>query len=420
MDYLLLILITMILSGFFSGMEIAFVSSNKLRIEIDKKRGSLAPGFLSVFTKHPSYYIATMLIGNNIALVVYGILMAKLLNPILQNYFELDSSILTVKTIVSTVIILVFSEFLPKTLFRINPNKILRALSVPTMLFYTIFYPITRFSMAISGVVLRLFFGIKNHNSNDGLVFDRFDLSDLLTDSADDADKQQEFKNDVRIFRNALDFTNIKLKECIVPRNELVAAEINDDIAEVIQKFNDTGFSRLLVYRESIDNIIGYTHTVDMFRKPGSLKNIVHNLPIVPETMSANKLLAMFTSQGKSIALVVDEFGGTAGIVTLEDIIEEIFGEIEDEHDKVELVEKQIEDNVFILSGRHEIDYLNEKFGFHFPDEEDFETLAGLILYYNEDIPTINQVIAVENYRFQILKATGSRIEEVKLWFLPQ
>jgi CBS domain containing-hemolysin-like protein len=366
MDYLIWILITVILSAFFSGMEIAFVSSNKLRIEIDKKKGYVISSFLSVFTKHPSHYIATMLIGNNVALVIYGLAMAKLMEPQLEQLFTSDGTILLIKTLVSTIIILIFSEFLPKTIFRVNPNNLLRFFAFPVMFFYMVFYPITRISTGISSIVLRLFFGIKSKDANSDKAFDRFDLNDLIAEQDEEDQNQQELEKDVKIFRNVLDFSNIKLKECIVPRNEIVAVEVNESIETIIIKFNETGFSRLLVYEESIDNIIGYVHTIDMLKKPGSIKGIVHSLPIAPETMPANKLLASFTAKNKSIALVVDEFGGTAGIVTLEDIIEEIFGEIEDEHDKTDLKEKQLSEYHYILSGRHEIDYLNEKFNLAF------------------------------------------------------
>ncbi len=418
MNYLPWIFTTVIFSAFFSGMEIAFVSSNKLRIEIDKKRGYLVSSFLSVFTKHPSHYIATMLIGNNVSLVIYGLAMAGLLNPYLEQYISSDGAILTIKTILSTIIILIFSEFLPKTVFRVNPNRVLRVFALPVMFFYLIFYPVTRFSTGISSLVLRIFFGIKGKDLDNEMAFDRFDLNDLIGEMNNENETQQELEQDVKIFRNVLDFSTIKLKECIVPRNEIVAVEVDEDIEVVIRKFNETGFSRLLVYIETIDNIIGYVHTIDMFKKPAGLKNIVHKLPIVPETMPANKLLAAFTAKSKSIALVVDEFGGTAGIVTLEDIIEEIFGEIEDEHDKVALIEKQIAENHFIFSGRHEIDYLNEKFNLLLPVEDDYETIAGFILHHNEDIPNVNEMIEIGNYRFRITKATGARIEEVELWLL--
>ncbi len=418
MNYLPWIFVTLIFSAFFSGMEIAFVSSNKLRIEIDKKRGYLISSFLSVFTKHPSYYIATMLIGNNVALVIYGLAMAGLLNPYLQEITHNDGTILTIKTIISTVIILFFAEFLPKTIFRVNPNSVLRIFAFPVMIFYSLFYPVTRFSTAISSMVLRMFFGVKTSEADSTGAFDRFDLNDLIAEQNDEHETQPELKKDVKIFRNVLDFGNIKIKECIVPRNELVAVEMKERVETVIRKFNETGFSRLLVFNETIDNIIGYIHTIDMFKKPTELKNIVHSLPIVPESMPANKLLAIFTANSKSIALVVDEFGGTAGVVTLEDLIEEIFGEIEDEHDIVELVEKEIADQHYLFSGRHEIDYLNERYGLLLPEDDNYETLAGFILHHNEDIPNMNEIVEIGKYRFRITKASGSRIKEVELWLL--
>ena len=418
MNYLPWILVTLIFSAFFSGMEIAFVSSNKLRIEIDKKRGYLTSSFLSVFTKHPSHYIATMLIGNNVALVIYGLAMAGLLNPYLEKITHTDGGILALKTVISTIIILLFAEFLPKTIFRVNPNRVLRIFAFPVMFFYSIFYPVTRFSTALSSIFLRVFLGVRSSEAHSKSVFDRFDLNDLIGEQNDENEPQPELKKDVKIFRNVLDFGNIKIKECIVPRNELVVVEMQESIESVIRKFNETGFSRLLVFSETIDNILGYIHTIDMFKKPTELKNIVHSLPIVPESMPANKLMANFTANNKSIALVVDEFGGTAGIVTLEDIIEEIFGEIEDEHDTVELIEKEVAENHYLFSGRHEIDYLNERYGLLLPEDDNYETLAGFILHHNEDIPNTNQIIEIENYRFRITKASGSRIKEVELWLL--
>lgn len=415
MDYFVWILITVILSAFFSGMEIAFVSSNKLRIEIDKKKGYIISSFLSVFTKHPSHYIATMLIGNNIALVIYGLAMAKLLEPQIQEFFSNDGTVLLIQTLISTIIILLFSEFLPKTIFRVNPNKLLRAFAFPVMLFYLFFYPITRFATGISSIFLRLIFGIKSKDSDNIRAFDRFDLNDLIGEQTEEDQANQELEKDVKIFRNVLDFSNIKLKECIVPRNEIVAVERNEPIDTIIKKFNETGYSRLLVYENTIDNIIGYVHTIDMLKKPGSIKGIVHSLPIAPETMPANKLLASFTAKNKSIALIVDEFGGTAGIVTLEDIIEEIFGEIEDEHDTIALTEKQVSENHYIFSGRHEIDYLNEKFNLHIPVSETYETLAGYVLNHTEDIPDVNKIFSIDQFKIKIIKASGARIEEVDL-----
>lgn len=416
MNYPLYVFFTILLSSFFSGMEIAFVSSNKIRIELDKKRGYLISTFLSVFTGHPSRFIAAMLIGNTLALVVYGVLMLQWLFPYFND--QIDSSIVSfvVVVLIAFIIIVVFSEILPKILFRINSNKTLRLFAVPVMLVYIVLYPITRFFTFLSSLFSRFIIGVKGGLEDKELVFNRFDLTDLIGETIDEHDVAPEITNDVKLFRNALEFSNVKLKECMVPRNELVAVENDAKMVDVVEKFTKTGLSKLLVFSGSIDNIVGYVHTIDIFKKPNSLKNITHPLPIVPETMPANKLLAFFTTKGKSIALVVDEFGGTAGIVTLEDIIEEIFGEIQDEHDLVALTEKQIDNNQYVFSGRLEIDYLNEKYNLQIPDDDNYETLAGFILQHNEDIPAINEIIHIGNFRFQILKASGSRIKEVKMF----
>lgn len=416
MNYLLFLIISLVLSAFFSGIEIAFVSSNKIRIELDKKRSFITSTFLSVFTRHPARFIAAMLIGNTLSMVMYGIVMFQWLKPWFSQYVHTQFFQMFFILIIAFVVIVIFSEIIPRILFRLNPNKALRLFAIPVMLFYIVFFPVTRFFVFISSSFTRVLLGIKTHNDDKELVFDRFDLTNLIAENVDENEAAPEVPNDVKLFRNALEFSNIKLKECIVPRNELVAVEREANVSDVIDKFTRTGFSRLLVYSESIDNIIGYVHTIDMFKKPTSLKNIIHSLPIVPETMSASKLLAFFTSKGRSIALVVDEFGGTAGIVTLEDIIEEIFGEIQDEHDKVALKEKQVGPYEFILAGRHEIDYLNEKYNLQIPEDDNYETLAGFILQHNEDIPDINEIVNIGDFHFQILKASGSRIKEVKMW----
>lgn len=416
MDYLLFVLVALLLSTFFSGMEMAFVSSNKIRIELDKKRGFVTAAFLSVFTRHSSRFIVTMLVGKTLSMVVYGVFLLRWLASFIEEYSNVWAIQIVIILFIAFLILMLFSEIIPRVLFLLNPNKVLRIFAIPVMVVYILFYPFTRFFIFISSMFSRLLIGVKSNTDDKELVFDRFDLTNLIDANVDDNDDSPEVPNDVKLFRNALEFNNVKLKECIVPRNELVAVESSAKISDVISKFVNTGLSRLLVYSESIDNVIGYVHTIDIFKKPTSLKNIIHSLPIVPETMSANKLLAFFISEGRSVALVVDEFGGTAGMVTLEDIIEEIFGEIQDEHDKVALTDKQISDNEFVLSGRHEIDFLNEKYNMQIPEDDNYETLAGFILQHNEDIPKINEVVNIENFHFQILKASGSRIKEVKMW----
>ncbi|MCK4663676.1 MAG: HlyC/CorC family transporter [Bacteroidales bacterium] len=415
MHYLIYILITLVFSAFFSGMEIAFVSSNKLRIELDKKQGYYASGIISIFIKNPSQYIATMLIGNNIALVIYGIIMAIILEPFILTFTHSDSAILIIQTIVSTLIILITAEFLPKTLFQINPNLFLNLFSIPIYFFYILFYPFTKFTIALSNTFLKSIFNVKINKTYEKTVFGKVDLDDFLESHKKEVDKSKEIKHEVKIFKNALDFSKVKLRECIVPRTEIAALEINNTIEELKQKFIETGFSKILIYEESIDHIIGYAHSSELFKNPKDIKSMMHRLQIVPETMPAKKLLSLFTNEHKSIALVVDEFGGTSGIVTIEDIMEEIFGEIVDEHDIIELEEKIINENEYLFSGRLEIDYINEKYNNIIPVSDDYETIAGYILFHHGNIPNVNDNIKINNLNFKILKVSSTRIELIEL-----
>lgn len=420
MDLFLIILITILLSAFFSGMEIAFVSANKLRLELDKKSDPFSSKILKLVTADSSQYIATMLVGNNIALVIYGIAFASLLGPFFQTYVHSESLIILLQTIVSTLIILVFAEFLPKTLFRIFPNTLLNLFAAPLAFFYFIFYPITRFTIGITNILLRYFFKTELKKTSKDIVFGRIDLDEFvhendLTGLQKGLKKKLSLEKEVRLFKNALDFSKVKLREIMVPRPEIEMLEVNADIAELRQKFVETGYSRILFYSKNIDNIVGYVHSSVIFKNPDSIKPHIQHVLIVPETMPANKLLSTFIQEHRSIAIVVDEFGGTSGMVTSEDILEEIFGEIEDEHDTSDIIEKKISDTEYIFSGRSEIDLLNEKYFFNLPETEDFETLAGLILYYHESIPKINTEIKINNFLLKILKATSTKIELVKL-----
>ena len=416
MNLLIIIIITILLSAFFSGMEIAFVSANKLRLELDKQSEPFNSKILKLVTGDAGNYIATMLVGNNIALVIYGIAFATLLEPVFQVYFQSESVILLLQTIVSTLIILVFAEFLPKTLFRIFPNTLLNVFSFPLALFYILFYPITRFTVGITNALLKgiLKTDIKANQKNP--VFSRIDLDEFVneTDIAR-LEKKENIKTEIKLFKNALDFSKVKLREVMVPRTEIEMLDINSSITELRQKFVETGYSRILFYNENIDNIIGYVHSSIIFQNPETIKPYLTNVLIVPETMPANKLLSTFIQEHRSIAIVVDEFGGTSGMVTSEDILEEIFGEIEDEHDTKEIIEKKISDTEFIFSGRSEIDLLNEKYFFDLPETEEFETLAGFILYHHESIPKINSLIKIGKFHFKILKATNTKIGLVKL-----
>jgi len=413
MNYLLIILLSVLFSAFFSGMEIAFVSSNKLRIELDKKQGFIGSRIISVFTSHPGQYIATMLVGNNIALVIYGIVMAILLEPFFRTLTASEPAILLLQTIISTLIILFVAEFLPKTLFRLIPNTALKLFAIPVFLFYVLLYPVTRFTIIISNLIIRIV--TRTPIVEESAVFGKIDLDNLVSEVPLENIKQSETEHEIKIFQNALDFSNVKLRDCMVPRPEIVAVEDSCPLEELKQKFIETGLSKILVYRESTDNIIGYVNSKSLFRNPEKLNSLVLNLPIVPETMPANKLLRLFIREYKGIAVVVDEFGGTSGIVTLEDIIEEIFGEIEDEHDVSELTEEQTGENEFIFSGRHEIDYLNEKYQLGIPESDDYETLAGLVLFYYESIPKINERIIIEPFTFRILDVSETRIELIQL-----
>jgi CBS domain containing-hemolysin-like protein len=414
MPDLIVIFVTILFSFFFSGMEIAFVSANRMTLELDKQQKSASGAALNIFSNNPEQYIATMLVGNNIALVVYGLFIAQQLEPMMALYFSSDILILISQTIVSTLIILFTAEFLPKTLFRVNANGSLRLFAIPVLLFYIVLWPIANFAMFISKGILKM--AMRNNIGEDSErnVFTKVDL-DHYVSQADLTENHtnEEHDNEVKLFKNALDFSKVKLRDCLVPRTELVAIDEEEPIEELQKKFVDSGYSKILVYRENIDNIIGYVHTSQMFKNPTSIKPIVNSLSIVPETMSANKLLSLFTQKRKSIALVVDEFGGTSGLVTSEDILEEIFGEIEDEHDTDDWVFKLVKDREWIISARYDIGSLNERLPIEIPESDQYDTLAGYIIHHHESIPKINTIIGVEPYEFRILKATNTRIELV-------
>jgi len=412
----LIILLAIILSAFFSGMEIAFIASNKLRIELDRKQGASGSGILKLFTNNPGQYIATMLVGNNIALVIYGLVFSNLMSPELSKFIESDLLILIVNTIISTAIILFVAEFLPKTIFILSPNLFLKFLSIPTLFFYFIFYPLSKFTLAASNLFMKIFFRIPHgEKRQENLVFSKVDLDHFVNLSKQSREKSEPDHHNIRIFQNALDFSRVKLRECMIPRTEIEAIECMSPIAELKQKFIETRLSRILVYEDSIDNIIGYFELKDIFKNPPDIRSSVRKLAIVPETMPANKLLKLFVNEKKNIALVVDEFGGTSGMVTIEDVVEEIVGDIEDEHDTYDLVEKVISNQEYILSGRIEIDYLNEKYNIHLPEEDDYETLAGMILFYHGSIPRNNDIIRINNFVIKVLRASTTRLELVHL-----
>jgi putative hemolysin len=417
MDSFTIIFITLLLSALFSGMEIAFISSNKLKIELDKNKGLISARLISAFVKKPSHFISALLVGNNIALVVYGVAMALKLDPFLSYNlppaFNNEFSVFLLQTIISTLLILIIAEFLPKILFRINSNAIVKFFAIPLTLFYYIFYPVIFIFTSLSEFILKYILRI--NISGKAYEFSPIDLDNYVRELNSKQLDESDVRPEIQMIQNAMEFHNIKLRECMLPRNEIVAIEENEPVEKLVTLMAETGLSRILVYSGSIDNIIGYVHAFDLYSKPKNIKPLIKPIIIAPETMTANKILTAFIQQHKSIALVVDEFGGTSGIVTMEDIIEEIFGEIDDEYDKGEKIEKQVSENEFIFSGRHEIDYLNEKYMFDLPESDDYETLAGLILHYNEDIPTIGEEIHIENFVFVILQATNIRIEQVQL-----
>ena len=417
LNLIILILVSILFSAFFSGMEIAFVSSNKLRIEIDRKQKKVFAGLVSFFTKHPSRFIATMLVGNNIALVIYGITFAMLLEEPLRNILgaNAEAALLLVQTLISTLLILLLAEFLPKTLFRINPNNSLRLMSVPIMLFYVILYPVTLLTIGISNFTMKYLLRVKPDTVAAEPVFGKVDLDHFLTDVKQEQATFGEETGDLKIFKNALEFSGLKVRECMIPRTEVIALEVEASQEDLAERFIETGLSRILIYSDTIDNVIGYVNSKDLFKKPTRIKSHLKPIQIVPETLPVNKLLTGFIKDGKSIALVVDEFGGTSGLITTEDIIEEIFGEIEDEHDTSDLVESLLEKNRFLLSGRHEIDYLNEKYFLDIPVSEEYDTLAGYIIYHYESIPEKETSVELDNFLITITDVSSNRIEEVEL-----
>ncbi|MFV0553172.1 MAG: hemolysin family protein [Mangrovibacterium sp.] len=413
-DYLLIVLM-ILASAFFSGMEIAFVSANKMRMELDKKNDSLSASIVSIFSNHPGQFIATMLVGNNIALVIYGIAFANVLEPYLSQFIVNSGVLLLIQTIVSTLIILFTAEFLPKTIFRINPNGALSFFALPLFLSYIIFFPITKITMGFSNLLLKTVFKGGDEES-DKAVFSRVDLDHFVNEQEGVHDVDDEkLDNEIKLFRNALDFSKIKLRETMVPRTEIVALEVSASLDELKELFIESGYSRILFYEDNIDNIVGYIHHSVMFTHPESLRQQMKKILIVPESMPASRLLSKFIQQSLSIAVVVDEFGGTAGMVTIEDILEEIFGEIEDEHDTNDFVEECISETEYIFSARIELDALEDKYKLHFPQDEAYETLAGFILFHHESIPSVDTQIQIKNYKFTILKASDNRIELVRL-----
>jgi CBS domain containing-hemolysin-like protein len=412
--YIPVIIICILFSAFFSGIEIAYISANRLRVAVESNKGSINAKIISWFFNRPSKFLGSMLLGNNIALVVYGIFMSVIIEPYLLKIWNNPLFILIGQTILSTLIILFFAEFLPKALFRLNPNGILVNSAIPLILIYICFLLPTTIIISISEIVIFLITGKKNNTQN--LTFGKVDLDNYINEHTRGADLTNEIlDHEIEIFKNALDFSKVKVRDCMIPRTEIIAVNINESIDNLRKKFIETHLSKILVYENNIDEIIGYVHSYELFKSPLNIKSILLPITIVPETMPAKDLLQLFTRQSRSIALVVDEYGGTSGMVCMEDVIEEIFGEIEDEHDVEELIEKDLGNNTWVFSGRHEIDYLKNKYKLNLPEEETYETLAGYILHHTQDIPQKNAQIKIGEYLYTILKTSGKKIELVKI-----
>ncbi len=405
----------MVLSAFFSGMEIAFVASNRLLMKVGKGQSGLSQHCLKVFYANPNSFVSTMLVGNNIVLVVYGILFARIFDGLWQMAgISNDATLVMLDSICSTLVILFTGEFLPKTLFKSNPNRLMSLLAPLAYLFYIVLWPISRFSTLLSRLFLRLL-GVKMEEGNNDGTFTKVDLDDLVQSSIDNTPQGGEVDDEMKIFQNALDFPDLKVRDCMVPRTEINAVPYDCTADELQQKFVESGNSKILIYKEDIDHIVGYIHTLELFRAREKWHDHIRQMPFVPETMAAQKLMQIFLGQKKSIGVVVDEFGGTSGIVSLEDIVEEIFGDIEDEHDNTNYIAQQTSDGDYILSGRLEIDKANELFNLGLPDSGEYKTISGLILHAYQSFPKLNEVVKVGKYHFKIVKKTMTKIEVVRL-----
>lgn len=408
--------------SFFAGIEIAFVSANKLRIELENKNGVLSARILSFFLKHPGRFIVAMLLGSNIALVVYGIQMAELIEAPLYRFFtetlnwynNINVLVIFLQTVFSTLLILIIAEFIPKALFRINPNGVLSLFAIPITFFYALLYPIVFITMGIAEFVLKR--GFKIEFSEDKPVFGRIDLDNYVREHTSKINSKEDIEHEIQIFQNALEFSEVKARDCMVPRTQIEGIDVSEPIEELHKKFIDTGLSKILIYHESIDHIIGYAHSFALFNNPETIRKVLMPIIIIPETLAANHLLTRFIQERKSLAVVVDEFGGTSGIITIEDVMEEIFGEISDEHDVEELTDRKISENEFLLSGQVKVDYLNDKYKLNIGEGENYETLAGFILNHHEDIPQPDEEIIIGDFKFIISKVLGNKIEEVKLF----
>ena len=424
---IVIIVISLLLSAFFSGMEIAYISSNKIYIEIEKKQTGFLAKILTKLTAKPSKFIATMLIGNNIALVIYGFFMGELLvnwfqsqlptNYSLINYLFSNLSLLT-QTIISTIVILITAEFLPKVFFQIYSNLLLKIFALPAFLFYFLFSIISDFVLWISDVVLKQFF--KTEGDQVQLVFSKVELGNYISEQMEAVEENDEVDSEIQIFQNALEFSEVKSREVMIPRTELVAVEIHETITSLNKLFIETGYSKVLIYQNTLDDILGYVHSFELFKKPKTIRSIMRPIEFVPETMLINDVLNILTKKHKSVAVVLDEYGGTSGIMTIEDIVEELFGEIEDEHDSIEFLEEKINETTYNFSARLDVDYLNETYKLNLPENENYETLGGLIVNRTEEIPQQNETIKIENLLFTIIEVSNTKIDVVTLQILDE
>lgn len=419
---LLVIFLALLFSAFFSGMEIAFISANKVFVELQKKENSLVAKVLTQITKKPSKFIATMLIGNNVALVIYGFYMGDYLmvwlssieNPDFGviNFFFYEARLFT-QTVISTLIILFTAEFFPKVFFQIYANYLIKVFAIPAYIFYVALSFLSSFVMWISDLVLSKFFNIKGDQVQ--LTFSKVELGNYINEQMEVANEGEEIDSEIQLFQNALEFSEVKARAAMIPRNEIVAVEENQNPADLIQLFSETGFSKVLVYQENKDNIIGYVHSFDMFKKPEKISDMLHTVIYIPETSYVKDVLNILIKKRKSIAVVIDEYGGTSGMMTVEDIVEELFGEIEDEHDPVQLNEKIIDDNHYVFSARLEVDYLNETYKINIPKSDQYETLGGFIVNHTEEIPNEEDSLEIDNFSIKILKSSNTKIETVEL-----
>ncbi len=409
MTILAIILASIIFSAFFSGIEIAFVSSNKFHIEVENKKGNFAYQLLSGLVSKPSRFIAAMLVGNNIALVVYGMFMPDVLNPYLAFVGDNPFLLLLLQTVISTIFILVIAEFLPKAIFNTHSTRLLEVFAVPSFIFFWLFSPIVWLMIGISNFVMKYI--LRSTAEQGKMAFDKVDLDNYVRERTESSQREEEEDTEIQIFRNALEFNEQKAREFMVPRTEIVAMDVSEDIKTLKEKFISSNLSKILIYKDTIDNIIGYTHSYEIFKRPDNIRAILRPVSFIPESMPANEILNSLMSNRRSIAVVLDEFGGTSGLITVEDVVEELFGEIDDEHDTEDLVEKELGENEYLFSARQEIDYINEKYNLELPESDNYSTLSGMVLNYLESIPEKGEVIFVDPYIIKVEEVSNSKIE---------